>query len=326
MSPIDILKIQPQVLNKTLSGKTILLAAAPKFGKTEFCVRGDKVLVLAFEKGTNAQPGALIQDIMTWSDFKLVLRQLKTPQAHELYKNVAIDTVQWAWDLCTKFICQRAGVQNIGDVGYGKLYSERDKEFKDALREIVMNGYGLILTSHMKEKAITEDLGDGKVKESLYYAPDLDARCLKIVNALVDIIGIGVQEWDENGQGHRYLLTRATQFITAGSRFRFLDAKIPFTYKDVEAAVERAIEKEAELGATVIDEQVNITNETKSFDDLMAEARELWGKLVEKDEANADKILRKVEIIFGKKMRLSEVVEGQEEPLTLIIAEMKEME
>jgi hypothetical protein len=263
---------------------------------------------------------------MTWSDFKLVLRQLKTPQAHELYKNIAIDTVQWAWDLCTKFICQRAGVQNIGDVGYGKLYSERDKEFRDALREIVMNGYGLILTSHMKEKAITEDLGDGKVKESLYYAPDLDARCLKIVNALVDIIGIGVQEWDENGEGHRYLLTRATQFITAGSRFRFLDAKIPFTYKDVEAAVERAIEKEAELGATVIDEQVNTTNETKSFDDLMAEARELWGKLVEKDEANADKILRKVEIIFGKKMRLSEVVEGQEEPLTLIIAEMKEME
>ena len=47
-------------------------------------------LVLAFEIGTNARPGAMIQKIDTWSTFKLVLRQLEKPEAKAKYATIAI--------------------------------------------------------------------------------------------------------------------------------------------------------------------------------------------------------------------------------------------
>lgn len=53
-----------------------------------------------------------------------------------------------------------------------------------------MMGFGLIMTCHLKET--TDD--DGKV---VGYKPDLNNRCLKIVNGLVDIIGVITQTWNE---------------------------------------------------------------------------------------------------------------------------------
>ena len=319
---IDLINIQPQVLNRTLNGRTVLLAAAPKFGKTEFCTHSPKTLVLAFEKGYSARPGAFIQDIATWSEFKLALRQMGDPKVKERFDNVAIDTVGWAWDLCTQFICARAGVQTIGDIPYGRGYAERDVEFKNALRQITMLGYGLLLTCHMKERLAGEEGA-----EKLFLSPDLDKRCLPIVNALVDIIGIGYQEWDDKGQSQRYLITRATPTITAGSRFRYLAPKIPFSYEGLSAAVAAAIDEEERNGAVVVDEAIREIHEELSYDQLMAEARSLWSSLVGEDDANGNlaKITKKIEIIFGRPVRLSEVTEDQADLLNLVVLEMRDM-
>lgn len=277
--------------------------------------------------GTAAIPGALVAPMNDWTDFKKLIKQLEDPRAKEMYHNIAIDTIQWAWELCTKYICVKAGVQNISDIAYGKLYKERDDEFKNALRRISMLGYGEILISHLKTKEITEQISDSQAKETLYVQPDLDKRCLPIVNSLVDMILVGVMEWDKDGNSHRYLLTRSTPTITAGSRFRFLDEKIPFSFKDVEDAVARAIAKEEELGATVVDEAElsNVTEGSRSFSEIEAEARELWTKLVEANPENAPKILRKVELIFGRPMKLSEIQEGQEYFYEQVVDEMREM-
>lgn len=324
---VDIFNIKPQVISRSLSGKTMLLAASPKYGKSTFAANGDKVLIAAFEMGTNAIPGAMVAPMNDWTDFKRLLKQLEDPRAREMYHNIAIDTVQWAWELCTKYICVKAGVQNISDVAYGKLYKERDDEFKNALRKITMLGYGAILISHTKTKEIAEQISDTQVKETTYVQPDLDKRCLPIVNALVDIIMIGTIEWDKEGKSHRYLLTRSTPTITAGSRFRFLDEKIPFSFKDVEDAVARAIEKEEELGAKVVDEAevTSFADITRPFSEIEAEARELWSKLVDANPDNAPKILRKVELIFGRPMKLSEIQEGQEYFYEQVVEEMRSM-
>lgn len=92
---IDILSLQPNVISRDLRGKYILLAGAPKIGKTEFCCQSDKALILAFEIGTNAQGNAMVQPITSWSEFKLVLRQLEKAEAKEMYKTICIDTVKY---------------------------------------------------------------------------------------------------------------------------------------------------------------------------------------------------------------------------------------
>lgn len=185
-----------------------------------------------------------------------------------------------------------------------------------------MLGYGLIMTCHLKESSDDE----GNI---INYKPDLNNRCLKIVNGLVDIIGVITQTWNEKGESERWIQTRATQTVQAGSRFRYLEPKIKFGYKEFVDALARAIEAEEANGATVVDKIERASEEKVNFTDLMNEARELWTKLVGSGEtANeevANAILKKVEIIMGHKMKLSEFTEDQVDLLALVVSEMREM-
>ena len=315
---IDLLNLQPSVISKDLREKYLLLAGAPKIGKTEFCSLAPNALILAFEMGTNARPGVLVQPIEKWTDFKLVLRQLEKPEAKEKFATICIDTVGIAYDLCEKFICQQAGVQKIGDIPYGGGYAALSKEFESSLRKITMLGYGLIMTCHLKENADS----DGNI---VGYKPDLNNRCLKIVNGLVDIIGVITQSWNEKGESERWIQTRATPTITAGSRFRYLEPRIKFGYQEFVDALARAIEAEEQHGAVVVEKSEKNIEDKVNFDDLRKEAQDLWTTLVQRDEENAITILKKIEIIMGRKMKLSEFTEDQVDLMALVVSEMREM-
>lgn len=319
---IDLLNLQPSVISKDLREKYILLAGQPKIGKTEFCSMAPDALIFAFEMGTNARPGAMVQPIEKWSDFKLALRQLEKPEVKTKFATICIDTVGIAYDICEKYICAQNGVQKIGDIPYGGGYAALSKEFESSLRKITMLGYGLIMTCHLKESA--DDNGN-----VIGYKPDLNNRCLKIVNGLVDIIGVITQTWDDEGNSERWIQTRASKTVQAGSRFRYLEPKIKFGYKEFVDALARAIEAEEANGATVVDKIERTSEEKVDFATLMKEAKELWSKLVGTgDDANeevANTILKKVEIIMGHRMKISEFTEDQVDLLALVVAEMREM-
>ena len=275
-------------------------------------------LVLAFEIGTNARPGAMIQKIDTWSTFKLVLRQLEKPEAKAKFSTICIDTVAIAYDLCEQFICAQNGVQKIGDIPYGGGYAALSKEFDNALRKITMMGYGLIMTCHLKESS--DENG-----EITGYKPDLNNRCLKIVNGLVDIIGVITQTWDEHGESHRWIQTRSTPTIVAGSRYKYLAPRIPFGYNEFLEALGQAIDREQENGAVVTDTAPIDTFEKLDYKAIRAEASELWSVLVERDPDNAPIILKKVEMIFGRPMKLSEITEDQVDLFNLVVLDMEDM-
>lgn len=312
---IDLLALKPNVISKDLREKYLLLAGEPKIGKTEFCSLAPDSLILAFEMGTNARPGAMVQPIEKWTDFKLVLRQLETPQAKQKFATICIDTVGIAYDLCEKYICAQAGVQKIGDIPYGGGYASLSKEFETSLRRITMLGYGLIMTCHLKENQNS----DG---ETIGYKPDLNNRCLKIVNGLVDIIGVITQTWNDKGESERWIQTRATPTVAAGSRFRYLEPKIRFGYKEFVDALARAIEAEEANGATVVEKSEKQFGEKLDFQSVREQAKELWTKLAV-DEESANMILKKIEIIMGRKMKLSEFTEDQVDLLQLVVDELK---
>lgn len=315
---VDLMAIQPNVISRDLRGKYILLAGKPKIGKTEFCALCPDSLILGFESGTNALPNAMVQPVEKWTTMKQVLTELKKPEVQEKYKTICFDTVGTAWEICEKYICAQAGVQKLGDIPYGGGYTATTKEFESTLRQISMLGYGMIFTSHIKDTV--DDNGN-----VLSVKPDLSNRCLKVVNALVDVIGIITQTWDEQGQSQRWIQVRATQNVEAGTRFKHMQPKFKFGYTAFVDALVDAIEAEEKLGATVVDKTEREAAEVLDYQVVQAEAEKLWKELIEADVNNADKILKKVEIHFGRPMKLSEITEDQVDIYNLIVLDMREM-
>lgn len=251
----------------------------------------------------------------------MVLKQLASEKAKEMYDTITIDTVGIAWEFCEQFVCAQNNVKKIGEIPWGGGYTACKKEFENALRQITMMGYGLIIIAHSEEKTIKND----KNEDVLVCGPALPKRGAAIINQLVDIIGyIGV-EFDADGNSHRYLYTRSTPYIMAGSRFSKLPAKIPFGYTELTNALAEAIEEEGRAGATLVDHDVRTENTTRSFDETRAEAEKLWKELVGKDTNNAAKIMTIVERVFDHQMKLSEITPAQQDLFELVISEMKEL-
>lgn len=325
---IDILNIQPSVISRDLRGKYVMLYGKEKSGKTTAACSFPKALLCAFERGYNALGGVKAVDIIKWSDMKLVLRQLDSNEARDMYQTIIIDTVTIAWDLCEQFICSQNGVQKIGDIPWGGGYAACKKEFESTLRRITQLGYGVVLIAH--NAARIEKNADGSEREIIY--PDLPKRASEVCNGIVDIIGYIGNEYDENGNTLRYLYTRETPTLFAGSRFKYLAPKIPFGYNELVEAISTAIEKsEKEDGATVVDTANMIAvPEHLDFKTLRGEAENLWTQLVKPNsdnpnEENGRAIMKKLEMIFGHPIRLSEITEDQVDLMNLAVIDMREM-
>lgn len=318
-------EVEKNVISRDLKGKYVLLYGKPKSGKTTAACSFPDAVLLAFEKGYNAIGNAFPYDVNKWSDFKMALRDLEDQRSKDRFKTVIIDTVSICWEMCEKYICQQNGVQKIGDIPWGAGYTSCKKEFETSIRRITQLGYGVVLIAH--SAARIEKTADGSDIEII--SPDLPKRAAEVCNGIVDIIGYIGNEW-VNGERKRWLYTRETPTLFAGSRFKYMPDKIPFGYDELVNAIAEAIEMAEEKdGATVADTVATKSESKVDFNTVRARAQELWTQLVgsgdnaKPDVANA--ILKKIEITMGRRMKLSEFTEDQADLLALVVLDMEEM-
>ena len=200
-------------------------------------------------------------------------------------------------------------------------YSACKKEFENCLRKITQLGYGVVLITHSATR-IEKTANDSDVE---IISPDLPKRAAEICNGIVDIIGYIGNEY-KDGVHQRWLYTRETPTLFAGSRFKYLEPKIKFGYQELVDAIADAIEKaEKEDGVTVVDKIEVEAPRQLNFNEVQTEAKDLWTKLIEKDEGNAVTLLKKIEMTMGRKMKLSEFTEDQVDLLAIVVMDMKEM-
>ncbi len=324
---IDILNIKPHEVSRDLCGYTVLLYGQPKTGKTTIASQFPNALLLAFETGYLAIPGIMAQPINLWSEFKTVLKQLKTPEAKATFKNIIIDTADICYDLCEKYICTQNGVSAINEIPYGQGWTKATKEFDEALRSIPQMGYGLVLISHAQDKSFTDE--SGRAFDQI--VPTLANRPRLIVDRMSDIIGYAHPVEDEDGTVHTVLFMRQTPRFIAGSRFKYTPDKIEFSYQNLVNAIGEAIDKQAEENGNKY-----VTNERTTAHDLAPELNftELMGKftdLVQKiQEATgprfgtewAPRITFIVEKYIGKGKKASDLTMDQVEQLALIVDDL----
>lgn len=280
----------------------------------------------------------MAQPINNWAEFRKVLRQLKDQKAKDTFYTITIDTVDIAYDYCTKYICDNAqrsdggyGVDSISDIPFGKGYGMVSKEFDECLRSIVMMDYGLVLISHSIDKTFKDENGNEYNK----IVPTLDKRANNVVARMADIIGYSRIVESKNGQNITKLFMRGTPRYEAGSRFKYTPDYIDFSYKDLVNAIGDAIDKQAaEDGEEFFTNERNnlYTDTTKDldFDELSDGCAAIINMLIEKynkDDVFVNFYKPRIEQItdkyLGRGQKLSQCSREQVEALSLILDDLK---
>ena len=320
---IDIFAIQPHEVSRDLCGYTVLLYGQPKTGKTTTAAQFPQALLCAFETGYLAIPGVIAQPVNKWSEFKQILKQLDSDQGHKQFKNIIVDTVDIAYDLCEKYICNQNGVSSIGDLPFGKGYMLAKKEFDEALRKIPQMGYGLVMISHAQDKIFKDENGE----EYQQIVPTLANQPRLVVDRMSDIIGYAHPKITTDGTSKMVLTLRSSDnSIRCGCRFKHIASEIDFTYPALTEALNAAIDQEAAETNNVYvtnERQAPVTLVEYDYDALMAEFKDLVSAVMAKNQTNAVKLTAIVDKYLGKGKKVADATPEQSELIYLIVNEIK---
>lgn len=322
---IDLLSLQPHKVSRDLSGYITFIYGPAKCGKTTFGSKMPGALLLAFERGYNALPGVVAQDITTWGEMKQTMRELKKPEVKERFKSIIVDTVDIAADLCQKYICSQLGIENIGDGGWATNgWAKYKKEFEDTFRTLAQLGYAVVFISHDKEKTISPQ----NAKEYQQIGSSMQSSALAIIENMSDIIGYAHPKMTENGSRMVLTLRSEDNSVRCGCRFRYIDSEIDFTYDALTKALNKAIDDEAwETNNQFVTSERQVAPILKeyNYDALMEEFQTLAGGLMERDSAtNGPKITQIIDKYLGKGKKIAEATRDQAEFIYLIVNEIKE--
>jgi hypothetical protein len=204
-------------------------------------------------------------------------------------------------------------------------------EFAECWREITLLGFGILFIAHSKEKPTEMQDEDGNTITAV--APDLPNQCYTIINSIVDIIGYLQVQMNNDGTSERFLYTRSTPTVFAGSRYQYLAPKIKFGYQELVDAIGNAIDMAVERdGAQVTDHTEIAQIKDRPFPEIMDEAKNIWMAYLNNTTTDEEKdqhlnimrdIIRKV---FGTEdFKLSQAVPSQADLLELFISEMKDL-
>lgn len=301
-----------------------------KIGKTTLAVQFPNNLILGFEHGWNAIDNVMAVDVPTWAEFKKYVKQLSEEEMKQQFNTITIDTVGLAYDRCEAYICNREGVDKIGDVPYGAGYKMVDKEFDEVIRKITLLGYGLVLIGH--EKVRIDSDGQTSMK---HIVPDISDRAAKVINRMVDLTAyIGMEN------GVRFIYPRQitlqegkqTTEIYAGSHFANLNDKIELSYEALVNAIADAMTTNA-TGKKVklVDAPAAAVVEAPALD--FKSIRNDIGTIVKKfavlDEKEEtpylmDAYKQIVETYLGKGKLVKDCGESQVELLSLILEDLQD--
>lgn len=324
MTDFNIFSPNISKIAKNLDGQMIFVYGGNSTGKTKQATRMEKPFYLGFEMGIRTISGVPFLPINNWRDFKKINKQLtgkKTlEKAKEMYQTIIFDEVYTASKYCQDYICKTHGVETIGEGngGFG-LWKEYENEFWDELDNLMKAGYTLMFIGHAEKDRDTDQI-----------APKGDKRSTGIVRDNSDIvIYLTPNGVDEDGNVIKSSAWFAeTEEFFARSRFDHITTHLEeYTAENLEKAVIDAIKKQEEhdgVEAVSYEEQKeSLTSEKLVYEDLMEEIKETGGKLSEADLL--EELNDLVEKHLGQDAKVTECKKGQEEVMSVILDEMKEL-
>lgn len=322
---IDLMKIQPHKVSRDLSGYITYLYGPGKIGKTTFGSQMPKPLLLAFEKGYNAIPNIQAADVSTWSEMKQILRQLKRPEVKQRYQSIIVDTIDIAAAACQKYIIDQNNVDTLNQIPYGQGWVQVKRELESTFRAVTQLGYAVLFISHDKDKTFKRQDGT----EYNQIVPTLSNSYNEIIKNMVDIYGYAHLVIKEGVPGRALTLRSLDGTVDCGSRFRYMQPEISFSYNSLVNALNQSIDREAEhAGKQFITDERNTSTsyEELDFDALYKECSEILKSIPpEKKEYYRPRIEEIIGRNLGKGKKISQITRNQVEQLSLIVYDLREL-
>lgn len=251
---IDVLKITGNVVTSSMHDKIWLFYGPPGTRKTTVAAgNADRTLLLAYEVGYKFIPRVKAANLTNWHALKDIIRQLSSPEVKEMYDTIVIDTIGLAYKACMNYVTARKGVTEIGEIPYGQGYSMAKNEFERTILSIPQLGYGLIMIAH------SDELNDEKNGVSVKV--DIDKRPSSVIKGMADFILYARKEKKDGTEGDEMSVYAYSETsnpnIEVKSRARFFPKRIEFTYNNIVAALEYAIQEQDKFFKTESVEEPN---------------------------------------------------------------------
>lgn len=319
---MDLLGLKKNTVTRGVSNKHFLFYGEPSTRKTSVAAQFPDSLILATEIGYKQIPEAVAYDIDSWATFLEAVKELKKPEIKAAYKTIVIDTVDILQDLCVQYTCNVNGIKSLGDVGFGKAWTEYKTNFNRAINSIAQNGYSIVFIAHCN----TSRAEDGTVKS---IGPILDKQPRKTIEALTDFI-FYLQKEVVNDKETVMAYSYLPENIMTKSRIRNLAPSFEFTFENLEKEINKALDnysnvygKNVQIGEETRLEDKASKSEEIPFETIKNRVIETASKLLDNPIYNEKATQIIVSAMGG--IRLSEAPESYRQILIDLEQELKNL-
>lgn len=331
---VDILNLEKTKIKPGLDGKIITVAGLPKCGKSTFASKADKPLFISTEPGLGLISGIKAVSCNSWTDFKQIVRQLKSDEAKEMYKTIVIDTVGNLWEQAAKFTwMQKNDGSDLSDYTTGMQQNKSMPEFSSGIMDIAKEGYSIILICHNVAKDVPNQLG---FKYGTEIIIDLPKRPRTFIFGLCDLLINVITEPTDNGPDKAIMYLRQSTHngikVEAGGRYPNIEEKAPFDYDTLIKLIEEADKKLAESGADMSGTKTSVQEtivdpSVREWTDVVKDVNETLKLVAEKTNKGDKEISGKVKAIIssylGEGKKITEAQPNQIELVEAALADLK---
>lgn len=283
---MNICDVQPNKISSNMKSKIFWFHGEPGTWKTTVASKFPKAFIAGFEIGYQFIDGVRAIPMTSWSDMKDLYRQLKTQQVKETYDTIVFDTISGAASACYKYSLGQLGVEDPGEVKWGKGWRKIKNEWK-LIEEIAKLGYCIVFISHSKETEVT----DAKSNENtVKVKTDMEGWAADSVWGLSDFVFYVRKELQEDGVTEKVYAYCDLPNVDTKRRHSKFPSKILFSYDEIVkgldglggAATDNVREVQEESWETVRDnviELIKSLSTTSAVDEINRYIPEVFGEV-----------------------------------------------
>lgn len=235
------------ITGKQATALKIVVYGPEGIGKSTFASKFPRPVFIDTEGSTKHMDVARTPRPTSWAMLMEQVRYFRDRPGE--YETLVIDTVDWAEQLCSTAVCERAKKPGIEDFGYGKGYTYLYEEFGkllNLLEEVTDRGVNVVVTAHAKMRKFEQPDEMGAY----------DRWELKLTGKAEKNISAMVKEWadmvlfanykthtvrTEDGKvkaqgGKRVMYTTHHPCWDAKNR-QGLEDELPFDYSSIQACI-----------------------------------------------------------------------------------------